>query len=193
MSGSLFRAGRRIIIQTDKAEFAKVKEMLRISINRVPMTAEQSLETLRDRGVLTNRYAEMVISHPCFSAGGAGEMTVAITSLEELGLAGGATLDELLRHIQGTQFTPCPPDTGFFLRLAWTDQPQSQNSVLTGTHRSPDQAITVLSELLERDDAFPKGLYLRKVDGSLWLRGYVCDSAYRFPGDALFALKMRRT
>ncbi len=166
--------------------------MLRLSIKRVPMTAEQGLQTLKEHGILTNRYAEMLISHPCFSAGGA-EMTAAILSLEELGLEGGASLDELFRYIKGTQFSPCPPDTGFFLRLAWTDQPQSQNSVLTGTHGSPDRAVTVLSEMLERDDAFPKGLYLRKVDGKLWLRGYVCDSAYRFPGDALFALEMRGT
>ena len=167
--------------------------MRRISIKRVPMTAEQGLQTLRERGILTNRYAEMVISHPCFSAGGAQELTAAITSLAELGLERGASLDELFRHIQGTRFAPCPPDTGFFLRLAWTDQPQSRNSILTGTHGSPDQAVTVLSEPLERDDAFPKGLYLRRVDGNLWLRGYVCDSAYRFPGDALFALEMRGT
>ncbi|MBO6041320.1 MAG: hypothetical protein J6P58_08915 [Oscillospiraceae bacterium] len=167
--------------------------MLRISIKRVPMTAEQSLLTLKRRGILTNRYAEKYISHPCFSAGGPEEMTAAIISLEELGLERGASFDELLRHIKETQFGPCPPDTGFFLRLAWTNQPQSQNSILTGTHSSPNQAVTVLSELLEQDDAFPKGLYLRKVDGKLWLRGFVCDSAYRFPGDALFALEMRRT
>ena len=155
------------------------------------MTAEQSLQTLKEHGILTNSYAEKYISHPCFSAGGSGEMTAAITSLEELGLERGASLDDLFRHIKGTQFTPCPPDTGFFLRLAWTDQPQSQNSILSGTHSSPDQAVTVLSEMLERDDTFPKGLYLRKVDGNLWLRGYVCDSAYRFPGKAHFALEMR--
>ena len=117
-------------------------------------------------------------------------MTAAVASLEKLGLARGASLDELLRHIKGTRFAPCPPDTGYFLRLAWTDQPKSRNAVLTGTHSAPDQAATVLSETLERDDAFPKGLYLRKVDGILWLRGYVCDSAYRFPDSALFALEM---
>jgi len=164
--------------------------MLMIPIKRRPMTAEQSLQTLKERGIRINRYAETYISHPGFSAGGAGEMTAAIISLEKLGLENGASLDELLRHIKGTQFSPCPPDAGLFLRLAWTDQPQSQNSVLTGTHSSPDQAVTVLSEMLERDDAFPKGLYLRKVDGDLWLRGYVCDSAYRFPGDALFVLEI---
>lgn len=167
--------------------------MLRISIKRVPMTAEQSLETLKEYGILTNCYAEKYISHPCFAAREPGEMTAAIISLEELGLDRGASLNELFQYIRGTQFSPCPPDTAFFLRLAWTDQPQSQNSILTGTHCSPDQAVTVLSNLLERDDAFPKGLYLRNVDGNLWLRGYVCDSVYCFPGEALFALHVRRT
>ena len=167
--------------------------MLEIPVKREPLTAQQSLKTLKQRGILINRYAEEYISHPCFSAAGPPEMTAVILSLEELGLKRGATLDELFRHIRGTQFRPCPADTGFFLRLAWTDQPQSQNSILTGTHSSPDQAVTVLSEMLERDDDFPKGLYLRRVDGSLWLRGYVCDSAYRFPASALFALKMDRT
>jgi hypothetical protein len=47
----------------------------------------------------------------------------------------------------------------------------------------------VLSEIIEQDDAFPKGLYLRNADGNLWLRGYICDDAYRFPGDAMFAFE----
>ena len=49
------------------------------------MTAEQSLRTLKERGILTDRYAEMYISHPRFSAGESGEMTAAIISPEELG------------------------------------------------------------------------------------------------------------
>lgn len=167
--------------------------MLKIPIRRVPLTAEQSLRMLKERGILTNRYAEQYISHPSFSAKEPGELTAAIISLKESGLENGASLDELFRYIRGTQFSPCPADTGFFLRLAWTDQPQSQNSVLTGTHSSPESAVTVLSEMPERDEAFPRGLYLRNVDGSLWLRGYVCDSAYRFPADALFAFEMRKT
>ena len=163
--------------------------MISISLKRMPYTADQILRKLEERCILINHYAEAFISHPHFSSGQPEEMTVTIASLKELGLEKGATLDALFQHIQETPFKPCPPDTGFFLRLAWPDQPQSQNSVLTGTHNSPDQAVTVLSEMLETDDAFPKGLYLRKVDGNLWLRGYVCDSAYCFPGDALFALK----
>lgn len=167
--------------------------MLEIAFKRIPMTSEQCLQMLKERGILINHYAEKYISHPRFCCTESAELTAAIVSLEELGLESGASLDELFQHIKGTQFRPCPPDTGFFLRLAWTDQPQSRNSILTGTHSSPDLAVTVLSELLEKDDAFPRGLYLRKVDESLWLRGYVCDSEYRFPDNALFALEMHRT
>ena len=117
------------------------------------------------------------------------ELTVTVASLREIGLADGACLEELFRHIRGSRLRPCPPCTGLFLRLAWRDQPQSRNSVLSGTHSAPDLSVTVLSEIPEQSDAFPKGLYLRNVDGKLWLRGYICDAAYRFPGDALFAFE----
>lgn len=36
----------------------------------------------------------------------------------------------------------------------------------------------------------PRSLYLRKVEGVLWLRGYVCDAAYRWLGDDLFAFEL---
>ncbi len=167
------------------------KEMRMIQIKRETLTETQALETLKERGIQINHYAEQFISHPCFSARGPQEMTTAIVSLQELGLNCGASIYELIHFIKETQYCPCPWDTGYFLRLAWTDQPQSRNSILTGTHSSPDQAVTVLSEPLERDDDFPKGLYLRNVDGDLWLRGYVCDASYRFDSDALFALALR--
>ena len=120
-------------------------------------------------------------------------MTVLIASLRELGLENGANLNDLFRHIPLIGMKACPPCTGLFLRSAWIDQPRSRNSILSGTHASPDQAVTVLSEILEQDDAFPKGLYLRNVDGDLWLRGYVCDQAYRFPPDAVFAFRTDET
>ena len=65
----------------------------------------------------------------------------------------------------------------------------SRNSVLSGTHRAPDQAVTVLTAVLEEDNDFPKGLYLRNADGKLWLRGYVCDAEHHFSGDDLFAFQ----
>ena len=94
-----------------------------------------------------------------------------------------------LREFLKTEYSSYRPGTALFLRLAWSDQPMSRNSVLSGTHEAPDRAVTVLSEILEENDTFPKGLYLRNVDGVLWLRGYTCDAEYRFPADTLFAFE----
>lgn len=116
-------------------------------------------------------------------------MTIVIASLREIGLENGAALNEIFQQTEKISLKPCPTNTGLFLRFTWKNQPQSQNAILSGTHSSPEQAVVVLSEIMERDDTFPKGLYLRNVDGRLWLRGYVCDSEYRFSSNDLFAFE----
>lgn len=160
-----------------------------IRIELVPETfPEEELEKkLKEKSIFTNRYAEEYFSHPGFSTEKADVCSVVIASLREIGLEEGASLERIREHISETDLKVCPANTGLFLRLTWKDQVQSSNSVLTGTHQAPDQAVTVFSEPLEQRDDFPKGLYLRKVDGDLWLRGYVCDDSYTFPADALFA------
>ena len=154
-----------------------------------PFPIEQIPNMLKEHGILINHYAEEFFAHPQFSIGPSRETNVTIASLQEVGLENGATISEILMHISKTGLKACAVSVGLFLRLAWTDQPQSQNSILNGTHSSPDKAVTVLSEIIEHNDAFPKGLYLRNVDGNLWLRGYICDDAYCFPSDAMFAFE----
>ena len=163
--------------------------MRRIVLETGSFSAEQILKKLDEQGICINRYAEEYICHPRFSAVCSGKTTVTIASLREIGLQHGAALDDVFQRLPQVGLKPCSSGTGFFLRLAWPDQPMSNNSVLSGTHGAPDLAVTVLTEPLEEDDSFPKGLYLRNVDGVLWLRGYICDSEYRFPGDALFAFE----
>ena len=163
--------------------------MRQITINNNHFMKDQIFEKLEERGICINRYAEEFISHPLFSVEYSGTITVTIASLQEIGLENGATLAEIFQRIPQVGLKPCAPGTEVLLRLVWADQPKSQNAILSGTHEAPDQAVTVLSEVLEQDDVFPKGLYLRNVNGVLWLRGYICDSEYRFPGEALFAFE----
>ncbi len=163
--------------------------MMLITLKAEPFPKDHLLMKLREQDIHINRYAEKFFAHPEFHTEYACDMVIAIASLQEIGLGNGATLDEIFQKIDKTGLEPCPANTGLFLRLAWKDQAKSQNSVLSGSHKSPDQAVTVFSETMERDDAFPKGLYLRNVDGVLWLRGYVCDSSFRFSGNDLFAFK----
>ncbi|MBQ6528652.1 MAG: helicase [Clostridia bacterium] len=147
------------------------------------------LETLREHGIQINAYAETFMSHPRFLTSAGETRTIVIAELREIGLERGGTLGGIFARLPETGLKPCPADTGLFLRMMWRDQQKSRNDVLSGTHQAPDMAVTVLSEMLEADDSFPKGLYLRNVGGSLWLRGYVCDAVYRFPGDSLFAFE----
>ena len=163
--------------------------MVSIKLKAEPFPKDQLLKKLEENGIYINRYAEKYFAHPSFQTEDTSDMVIVIASLQEIGLENGATLEDLFQQLGKTGLKPCPANAGLFLRLEWRDQPQSKNSVLSGTHRSPDQAVTVLSEIMERDDSFPKGLYLRNVDGRLWLRGYVCDHSYRFSGNDLIAFK----
>ena len=163
---------------------------MKIATELIPK--DQILIQLEERGIRVNRYAEEFFAHPRFRVENPGSLTVTIAALSEIGFDGGAALADIFQRLPKVGLKPCPPETGLFLRLAWTDQPKSGNTILRGTHEAPDQAVTVLSDLLEHKDAFPKGLYLRNVDGVLWLRGYICDPEYRFPEDALFAFEAMR-
>lgn len=162
-------------------------EFITLKPNSFPKN--QIMNKLEEHSVLINPYAQEFFLHPTFSTDRTKEMTIVIASLREIGLENGATLNEIFQQIRKNHVKPCPPNTGLFLRFIWKNQPQSQNSILSGTHCSPEQAVVVLSEPVESDDAFPKGLYLRNVDGRLWLRGYVCDSEYRFSCNDLFAFE----
>ncbi len=144
-----------------------------IALKATQFPKNQILQKLEEHNILINQYAEEFFAHPTFSTEHTKETTIAIASLREIGLENGATLNEIFQQIEKTCFKACATNTGLFLRFTWKNQPQSQNSILSGTHCSPEQAVVVLSEIIERDDAFPKGLYLRNVDGRLWLRGYM--------------------
>ena len=157
-----------------------------IDLSVEPFPKSDIPEILRSHHISTNHLAEVLFAHPAFSTESVKVKKAAILSLEEIGLRNGGNLREIREQAMKFGFCSSPVSTGLFLRLAWKDQPESRNSVLSGTHRAPDGAVTVLSDILESDD-FPKGLYIRNVNGTLWLRGYVCDADFAFASDDLFA------
>ena len=167
--------------------------MLRLEVPVFPVKKDAILSLLEENGIRVNEYAKAAcFGHPNFSCSSvSGPVPVVIASLSELGCKDGATLPVILQRIPSSGFRLCRPELGLFLRLFWKDQPESRDAVLTGRHRAPDRAVTVLSEPFEADDVFPKGLYLRNVGGALWLRGYVCDALHVWSPDDLFALECR--
>lgn len=114
-------------------------------------------------------------------------MTVTQRSVADLGLPDGCTLPQILAAAKERGFLPCPPDMGPYLRLALMEQEQAPDSVLSAG-RVPTGALHVLSEPLSEDYRYPKGFYLRVVDGARWLRGYWCDDDYVWPPESQVAL-----
>lgn len=160
--------------------------MRHLTVPTVPF----SLELPEKRGICLNEYAKVYLRHPDLQSKELPkQFDFVLLTPAELGCKDGCTLRQLIERAQSFGFTPCHPMAAVFLRLHLTDQRESENALLTGSHRAPDGSITVLSEPLSADDAFPRGLYLRKVCGQLWLRGYVCEDSFLWSPSDVFAME----
>jgi len=56
--------------------------------------------------------------------------------------------------------------------MQFLDQPEGSAGFSATQHRAPPGSITIASSPLDDSDETPKGFYLRRIDGVLWLRGY---------------------
>ncbi|MDR6972258.1 hypothetical protein [Leifsonia shinshuensis] len=152
-------------------------------------TRDELRAALRAAGVQLNAYAETLLDHAVFDARDAEEVDILERDLADLGLVGGGTLPEVFDAARAHGLELCPPDTGPYLRLAMSWQENAPDSVLSAG-RSPAGALKVAAAPLSDDVAYPKGFYLRVVDGRPWLRGYRCDDEYRFSFGDRFAFRV---
>jgi hypothetical protein len=95
------------------------------------------------------------------------EITVAC-----LGFARGATIADICERAAQLALCPCPLELGPHLRLQYRDQPEGRIGHPPSRHRAPPGSLTIASAPIADDDDIPKGFYLRRIDGVLWLRGY---------------------
>lgn len=164
--------------------------MHEIAVTTWAIPKSKILTVLKSNNIYINKYAKTYMNHSRFQTEGVRSyITVVLCSLKELGLKNGAVYADIFSRAIELGLYPCQPSTGLFLRLSYLNQAPSKDSILSGTHRSPDSAVTVLSDFLEKDNNFPKGLYLRNVDGILWLRGYICDETYNWSLEDVFAFE----
>ncbi|MGX1749129.1 hypothetical protein [Glutamicibacter protophormiae] len=135
-------------------------------------------------GVELNDYARMLLAHQVFdSVSPAEQANFASFRVQDLGIQQPATLKTIFDLAMSQGLALCPASAGPFLRLATMDQQNSTNSILSAG-KKPANSLAIASLPLGTDD-FPKGFYLRVVDGVPWLRGYRCEDAYEFaPEDA---------
>ena len=144
------------------------------------------VRTLSDGGVRLNAYAETLLAHSAFDKPARQRLQIAVLTVERLGLEKGAVLSQVFTAARNRGLEFCPLTAGPYLRLALTDQVNAPDSVLSAG-RSPAGAIHIASKPVSADVAYPKGFYLRIVDGEAWLRGYCCDDTYVWTPEQLFA------
>lgn len=143
------------------------------------------IERLDAHGVERNVYAEILLADAVFPERARETVAIVEQSVADLGLPDGATLSRVFDAAARRGFGLCPPVTAPYLRLATLDQASAPDSILS-TGRAPTGSLHVASPVLRADHDYPKGFYLRVIDGVPWLRGYRCDDEYVLsPGDRL--------
>jgi hypothetical protein len=135
------------------------------------------LVELRDRAISLNESAERLFASALFTTSPERySISIAELAVEDLGFSRGATIGEIIDRAASRGLGCCPLELGAHLRLQYLDQPEGFIGQPARKHQAPVGSITILSEPLDADDDFPKGFYLRRIDGVLWLRGY-CSGA----------------
>jgi len=132
----------------------------------------QLLRMLREKGIRFNRAADVLFDDGRFETSEhARVVEIATVTVADLGFADGATYAELVSRANESHLAECPIELGPHLRLLFMDQPEVASEVVT-QGQAPPGSITIASSPLDDTDETPKGFYLRRIDGILWLRGY---------------------
>lgn len=139
---------------------------------------------LQSHSIMLNKYADILFNSDLFvPSSEESSATVIELSIIDLGFRDGANLREIQQKGKELGLHECPVELGPYFRLQYLDQIEEYEST---KNKAPAGSITVISKILLDDDEFPKGFYLRKIDGKLWLRGYICSMDYHWnPSDRL--------
>jgi len=152
---------------------------------------EQLRRELDLNGIRMNQAAEDLFANPPFKTSEQCRPLECVeASIAELGFASGATFEALSCRIIELGLLLCPLETGPHLRLQYRDQPEGLFGNPPTKHRAPPGSLTIASAPLDELEATPKGFYLRKIEGELWLRGYWSGPDHIWPpDDRLFFLR----
>ena len=144
------------------------------------------LEALQRERVQLNASAQTLLEAADFDQPAPQSVTLVERSLSELGLEAGAALPRIFDVAEGQGLSLCPVAAGPYLRLAWLSQPNAPDAIMSNG-RAPSASLTIAAPLLRPgEDDYPKGFYLRVIDGCPWLRGYRCDLTYGWNPDDRF-------
>jgi hypothetical protein len=142
------------------------------------------LAKLKNSSILLNEYANILLSSNLFITSKTRQIVSVIEiSINDLGFSDGANLAEVRNRARELGLLECPIELGPYFRLQYLDQVEDKE---ISKNKAPKGSVTIISKPLLDSDDFPKGFYLRRINGKLWLRGYKCDMEYKWePFDML--------
>lgn len=150
-------------------------------------TKLQLIQKMRQYSILMNEYGERLFADDTFTTS---DIKYCLQTVEltvgALGFLDGATTAQIFRKASELGLELCPLELGPYLRLEYLDQPEGYSGTPLQRHKAPSGSITIASEILSEDDDFPKGFYLRVINGELWLRGYRADHLHVWDPDDHF-------
>jgi hypothetical protein len=141
---------------------------------------------LRVRDVRLNRAAEALFHDRRFTtSSGQFPLHIACLSVADLGFVHGAVYEQLTQRATNLGFSECPLELGPYLRLQMGQQPELPD-LPDAPPNAPPGSITIASRPIDDTEETPKGFYLRKISGALWLRGYWAPTTHVWnPNDLL--------
>ena len=114
------------------------------------------------------------------------------TTVGELGLPHGGELAKIIDAAEAQGLALCPLELGPHLRLALPDQEEGAVGFEATEHKAPPRSITVVSHRPREDEDEYRGFYLRRIEGTLWLRGYKSWSGHIWHAQDMLAFTSAR-
>ena len=151
------------------------------------LTKPQLIEKMQQHSIKINEYGARLLSDATFQP--AESITILSTAemnVRDLGFPDGAVLPQIYKRADELGLKLCPIETGPYLRILYPEQPEGNSVNTEKRHQAPSGSVTIASVILHEEDEFPKGFYLRKMDGELWLRGYIADDLHMWNPDDRF-------
>jgi hypothetical protein len=158
------------------------------------MNKSELLEALREHNVKFNQAAEVLFGDRRFTTVSHHQVIeITALSVSDLGFPEGATYRQLTARARESGLVECPLELGPHMRMQFLDQIEGAHAMPITHGSAPHGSITVASSPLDDSDETPKGFYLRRVDGVLWLRGYWSWSGHIWsPEDVLVFSSLTR-
>lgn len=137
------------------------------------MTKSELIEELQRNAIAMNEAGERIFASDHFTTS---ETRYSVTTVDlavrDLGFPQGAAIAAIYARAEALGLGLCPIELGPHMRLQYLDQPEGDWGKPSRQHQAPYGSITIAAQKLTDDDDFPKGFYLRRIKGVLWLRGY---------------------